>query len=37
MSNVKASEENTESPSTYANDAYKEFRKKGKGKGKGKA
>jgi hypothetical protein len=32
MSNVKASEENTESPSTYANDAYKEFRKKEKEK-----
>ena len=32
MSNVNASEENTESPSTYANDAYKEFRKKEKEK-----
>ena len=27
MSNIKASEENTESPSTYANEAYKEYRK----------
>ena len=32
MSNVNASEENIESPSTYANDAYKEFRKKEKEK-----
>ena len=32
MSNVNASEENIESPSTYANDAYKEFRKKEKQK-----
>ena len=30
MSNVNASEDNIESPSTYANDAYKEFRKKEK-------
>ncbi len=27
MSNIKASEENTESPSTYGNEAYKEYRK----------
>ena len=32
MSNVNASEDNVESPSTYANDAYKEFRKKEKEK-----
>jgi hypothetical protein len=30
MSNIKASEENTESPSTYGNEAYKEYRKKKK-------
>jgi hypothetical protein len=27
MSNIKASEENTASPSTYGNEAYKEYRK----------
>jgi hypothetical protein len=27
MSNTTASEENTESPSTYGNEAYKEYRK----------
>lgn len=32
MSNVNASEDNIESPYTYANDAYKEFRKKEKEK-----
>ena len=32
MSNVKASEENTESPSTYVGEAYKEYRKKEKRK-----
>jgi hypothetical protein len=25
MSNIKASEENTESPSTYGNEAYREY------------
>ena len=32
MSNTNASEENTESPSTYGNEGYKEFRKKEKSK-----
>lgn len=32
MSNVKASEENIESPSTYVGEAYKEYRKKEKRK-----
>jgi len=27
MSNIKSSEENTESPSKYGNEAYKEYRK----------
>ena len=27
MSNVQASEENTESPSTYGNEAYQEYRR----------
>jgi hypothetical protein len=27
MSNIEASEENLESPSTYVGDAYKEYRK----------
>ena len=27
MSNIKASEENTDSPSTYGNEAYKEVQK----------
>jgi hypothetical protein len=27
MSNIKASEEGTEFPSTYGNEAYREFRK----------
>jgi hypothetical protein len=27
MSNIKASEENRDSPSTYGNEAYKEYRK----------
>jgi hypothetical protein len=27
MSNIKSSEENIESPSTYGNEAYKEYRK----------
>jgi len=28
MSNIDASEDNLESPSTYVGDAYKEYRKK---------
>lgn len=28
MSNINASEDNVESPSTYVGDAYKEYRKK---------
>ncbi|MEZ5390229.1 MAG: hypothetical protein R2680_10270 [Nitrososphaeraceae archaeon] len=32
MSNIEASEENLESPSTYVGDAYKEYRKKEKRK-----
>jgi hypothetical protein len=32
MSNTNASEENTESPSTYGNEGYKEYRKRGKSK-----
>ena len=32
MSNVNASRENTESPSTYGGEAYREFRKKEKKK-----
>lgn len=32
MSNVNASEENVESPSTYVGDAYKEYRKNEKRK-----
>jgi hypothetical protein len=32
MSNVKASDENIESPSTYVGEAYKEYRKKEKRK-----
>jgi hypothetical protein len=32
LSNTSASEDNTESPSTYANKAYKEYRKKEKSK-----
>jgi len=30
MSNINASEENVESPSTYGNTAYKDYRKKEK-------
>jgi len=32
MSNVNASEDNIESPSTYVGDAYKDYRKKEKRK-----
>lgn len=32
MSNINASEENVESPSTYGNEAYKEHRKEEKKK-----
>lgn len=32
MSNTNASEENVESPSTYGNEGYKEYRKKVKSK-----
>jgi hypothetical protein len=32
MSNTNASEENTESPSTYGNEGYKEYRKRQKSK-----
>ena len=32
MSNVNASEENVESPSTYVGDAYKDYRKNEKRK-----
>ena len=32
MSNTNASEDNVESPSTYANEGYKEYRKKEKSK-----
>jgi hypothetical protein len=32
MSNTNASEENVESPSTYGNEGYKEYRKKEKSK-----
>ncbi|MFB5599757.1 MAG: hypothetical protein ACE5SW_05960 [Nitrososphaeraceae archaeon] len=32
MSNIEASEENLESPSTYVGDAYKEYRKNEKRK-----
>ncbi len=32
MSNTNASEENEESPSTYGNEGYKEYRKKVKSK-----
>jgi hypothetical protein len=32
MSNTNASEENTESPSTYGNEGYKEYRKREKSK-----
>ena len=32
MSNTNVSEDNIESPSTYANKAYKEYRKKQKSK-----
>lgn len=28
MSNIEASEDNTESPSTYGNEAYKKYREK---------
>ena len=34
MSNIEASEENVESPSTYGNNAYEEYRKKEKKKNK---
>jgi hypothetical protein len=34
MSNIEASEENVKSPSTYENDAYREYRKKEKKKNK---
>lgn len=30
MSNIEASEDNTESPTTYGNDAYKKYRQKKK-------
>jgi hypothetical protein len=36
MSNTNASEDNTESPSTYGNEGYKEYRKKEKSKDAGK-
>jgi hypothetical protein len=32
MSNTNASEDNVESPSTYGNEGYKEYRKKEKSK-----
>jgi hypothetical protein len=32
MSNTNASEDNVESPSTYGNESYKEYRKKEKSK-----
>jgi hypothetical protein len=32
MSNTNASEENVESPSTYGNEGYKEYRKKERSK-----
>jgi hypothetical protein len=32
MSNTNESEENTESPSTYGNEEYKEYRKREKSK-----
>jgi len=34
MSNTGASEENIKSPSTYGNEAYQQYRKKGKKKNK---
>ena len=34
MSNTEASDENVKSPSTYGNDAYREYRKKVKRKNK---
>ena len=36
MSNTNASEDNVESPSTYGNESYKEYRKKEKSKEKSK-
>lgn len=30
MSNIEASEDNTESPTTYGNEAYKKYREKKK-------
>jgi hypothetical protein len=35
MSNINASEDNVESPSTYVGDAYKEYRKNEKKKRRG--